>query len=122
MSILLAKFIAVYYLAAGIGMLLQPKAFKKLIEDYTKSVGLVFVSGIVGLTIGLLMVTYHNIWVKDWTVLVTIIGWIAVAKGLLFTAFPGSFGFFKSWVKNPQPWAIFVIALGAIFAYFSLTA
>lgn len=118
MSILIAKIIGIYYLTAGFGMLLNPKSFRKMIEEYEKSVAISFLGGIMALGIGLLIVLNHNTWTKDWTTLVTLVGWLAVIKGFLFTAFPQIMGKFKGSFKNPQPWGALVIALGLIFSYY----
>lgn len=44
---------------------------------------LFFVIAVMTVILGLLMVASHNIWVKDWTVVVTIFSWLVLVGGLL---------------------------------------
>ena len=58
------------------------------------------------------------IWAKDWTVLITIIGWVSLLKGIILIAFPQSISSFKGIYKNTRLWGIFMIAIGLLFGYF----
>ena len=42
----------------------------------------VYLSGVLMFTAGLAIVRAHNRWVRNWTVLVTVAGWFALALGL----------------------------------------
>ncbi len=48
----------------------------------------VFNNGIVWLMGGLAVVWFHNLWVKDWRVIVTLLGWMSLFSGLFRMAFP----------------------------------
>jgi hypothetical protein len=67
--------------------------------------------------IGLLIVVSHNIWVKDYRVVITIFGWLSLVKGIAYMAFP--WGWFTGWVGwwNRRGWyriwAVIGLALGA---------
>jgi hypothetical protein len=39
------------------------------------------------LVLGLAVVSSHNVWVGDWPVVITILGWVMVAKSLVFLLF-----------------------------------
>ena len=47
-----------------------------------------FLSGYIALIIGLITVILHNVWVADWRVIITILGWIALIKGIVRIGFP----------------------------------
>ena len=66
----------------------------------------------------MLLIEYHNIWVKDWTVVITIIGWFATLKGVLLLANPKFMLGFKNYYKDNKSWGIFVIVIGLFFAYY----
>jgi hypothetical protein len=117
-SILAAKILALTYISAGIAVLSDKITFVKIVEDYEKSKGLTFISGLMALIIGMLLVHYHNIWVRNWTLLITIIGWISLFKGIMLIVFPQSISYFKNWYKNNQVWGILMVAIGVIFGYF----
>lgn len=118
LSIFVAKVVSLLYLAAGIGALSGKITFAKIVDDFEKSPALTFMTGLFTLVVGMLLVQYHNIWVKDWPVLITIIGWAALIKGLMFIACPQKISFFKSWYKKNQTWGLVLIAIGLIFGYF----
>ena len=118
LSILVAKIMALAYISVGIGMLSGKLTYNKIIGGFEKSPGLTYLAGIFTLIIGVLLVEYHNIWVKNWTVLITIIGWVALIKGVMLVAFPQFISYFKNWYKNTRAWSIFIIALGLLFGYF----
>ena len=44
--------------------------------------GVVFIMGLISLVAGLAIVRVHNVWSGGWPVLVTVIGWYAVASGI----------------------------------------
>ncbi len=118
LSVLVAKILAITYLSAGIAAISGKITFKKIIEDFEKSSGLTFISGFITLVIGMLLVAYHNIWVTDWIVLITIVGWIALLKGIILIAFPQFILSFKNMYKNTYIWGVLMIVLGLIFVYF----
>ncbi len=43
----------------------------------------VYLSGVLLFVAGLAIVRAHNLWVRDWTVLVTLTGWFSLGLGLL---------------------------------------
>jgi hypothetical protein len=118
LSVLVAKILALTYISAGIAVLSGKITFSKIAEDFERSQGLTFVSGFITLIIGMLLVHYHNIWLKDWTVLITIIGWVTLLKGFMLIAFPQSITSFKGMYKYSRVWGIFMIAIGLLFGYF----
>jgi hypothetical protein len=118
LSILVAKILALTYISAGIAALSGKITFSQMMEDFERSPGLTFITGFMTLIFGVILVTYHNIWVKNWTVLITLIGWISVLKGIRLIAFPQSNAYFKSWYKNSKVWGICMLFVGIVFGYF----
>ncbi len=47
-----------------------------------------FVIGTLTLPLGLALVVGHNIWARDWPVLVTLLGWAMTLKSALYLLFP----------------------------------
>jgi hypothetical protein len=82
----------------------------------------IYLGGIAALIIGYLLVTFHNVWVKDWIVLITIIGWMALIKGLCLIVLPKasikiSNIFIEQMTKFLTAWAIVVIILGGLLCW-----
>ncbi|MDH5596637.1 MAG: hypothetical protein OEY44_00915 [Candidatus Peregrinibacteria bacterium] len=121
LSVFTAQVLAAVYLAIGLGMLLDKAHYKKLFDAALKDTGVMYLGGVMALVTGLALVNFHNEWVKSWEVLVTIMGWLALIKGVLLLALPGKFlGMTKSWVnsKNLGTYSVIVIALGLVFGYY----
>ena len=73
LSIFVAKIIAVTYIAISIGQFFGGITYKKMYQDIMRSPAFMVMMGLFGIVIGSLLIEYHNIWVKDWTVIITII-------------------------------------------------
>lgn len=116
LSIFIAKIIAIIYISIGIGVIGEKNSFKKMITEFEDYSAIVFLSGFITVILGMLLVQYHNIWVKDWTVVITIIGWAALLKGILLLAYPKFITKFKNIYKG-RSWGYIVIVFGLIFAY-----
>ncbi len=104
------------YLAMGIGGVINKDGYMKFMEDFAKSAGLLLITGLLTITVGFIMVTFHNIWIMGWTVIITIIGWIALIKGILILMFPGFyfriFDLMKKSKMLMRIYPIFVIIIG----------
>jgi hypothetical protein len=119
MSLFIAKIIAVVYVAVGLGMLLNFKYYQKVIKDALKNPLLALYGGMFALAIGFLLVSYHNFWVADWTVIITILGWAALVKGALLVLLPGPFmKFAKVFVKYMWFAPVFALIIGLVLGYF----
>jgi len=124
-SVFIAKVIAVIYLSFGFGMLFSGNYYKKIISKLIDDSSYMFLGGFMAIVFGMLIVEYHNIWIKDWTVLVTIIGWMALVKGIILLAFPQFFDIFKPMLKseNLNKFMLpLVLILGLVFGYFGFVA
>jgi uncharacterized protein YjeT (DUF2065 family) len=120
-SLLVAQIFGPIYVVIALGMMLNKGYYNNMIRDFMKNDALLYLGGIIALAIGLLIVQAHNYWVKDWTVLVTIIGWMAVLKGIWLLVFPDmAKKQTKAWMKGNmiQTASIFAFVLGVVFVYF----
>jgi hypothetical protein len=81
-SIYLAKLIGPVTVAMGVGMLLNGPVFRILAEQFLSSYALIFLAGLLTLTAGVALVLAHNVWVADWRVIITILGWLGVIGGI----------------------------------------
>ena len=119
-AVLVAQIAALAYLAMGIGFLSGKVSYEKMIKSFEDSPGLSMCLGIFSLIIGMLILESHSTWDKDWTVLVTIIGWGATIKGILFLACPQFMFKFKSCplCKRTKLMGVVVILLGLLLGYF----
>ena len=82
-SILLARLLGPLFLAAGVGMLANPAHYRSMVSGFLADPGLYYFSGALALTAGVAMLLFHNLWVADWRVAITVIARLSVAKGLV---------------------------------------
>ncbi|MFC1655739.1 hypothetical protein ACFL3C_02620 [Patescibacteria group bacterium] len=121
LSILVAKLYGAVCLALGLGLLFNAGYYKKAFGDMLKSKAYVFMGGAFALVVGLLLVMYHNVWEWQWYVIITIIGWIALVKGVLLLVFPKFANMFDSWFKNNSFLMVMGVGsliLGGVLTYF----
>ena len=120
-SIFLAKAIGLYLLIVGFGLLVNARIIRPMMRELIDNSALSFVSGFVALIVGILLVTVHNIWVADWRVIITIVGWMSLIKGIALVAFTGVIlNVSQKWVKNDFAYylsAALLILLGAFLLY-----
>jgi hypothetical protein len=70
------------------GMLTEGDAYSSLLKEFIGSRALIFVTGVLALTAGVAVVNAHNHWVRDWRVIVTVLGWLLVLRGIMNLVFP----------------------------------
>jgi hypothetical protein len=80
-SIFLAKLIGPVALVAAAGLFINTAAYRAMAREFLRSPALLYLSGLLTLTAGVAIVLAHNVWVADWRILITILGWLAVIGG-----------------------------------------
>ena len=91
LSFFLAQAIGCYLFITSLAMLVHQGRFKKLMHEFLASPALIAFSAGVHLILGLLIVLSHNVWISEWPVVVTIIGWIILLQGLMRQFFPETY-------------------------------
>lgn len=81
-SIFLAKTIGLYLVIISAALMLKADEFKPMMLDMLRNPSLVLFSGIMALIFGILIVVSHNVWVMDWRVIITLLGWLTLLKGV----------------------------------------
>jgi uncharacterized membrane protein HdeD (DUF308 family) len=125
LSKLIAKIASVIYLSASVGAFFGADRYRKIADDLFSNSGLTYLAGFITVIVGLLIVTYHNRWTKNWTVLITILGWLALVKGIFLITLPQfvqslSQRMFTDFGSRVFPYAS--LCLGLLFAYFGFVS
>lgn len=84
----LAKVIGLYLLIVSIALLTNQQQFTLAINNLINNSALMFVIGFFTIILGILLVVSHNVWEMNWRILITLIGWIALLKGISILIFP----------------------------------
>jgi hypothetical protein len=125
-SVFLAQLIGPVALAMGLAVLLDRRRFRALAEEFLTSPALMFLSGVLTLPMGLAIVLTHNVWTADWRVLITLLGWIAIAAGIIRIFWPSdaaSSG--RKLLAHPNTLLIggaFYVVIGAVLTFFGYFA
>jgi hypothetical protein len=86
-SIFLAKFWGWYLIIFFLILSFNPKRIVQIIRDL-KDQKFAIIIAFTAIFVGLLNILFHNIWQNDWTVIITLIGWISLFMGLSLFIFP----------------------------------
>ena len=117
-TIFLAKLWGSFFIIFG-GLSLITKQLGKTIE-MTDNKAFVISTGYITLLMGLITVILHNVWVLNWTIIITVLGWSTLIKGLMKIGFPEQIHKQAQRFKKKQ-WlsSIFMILLGAWLLWMS---
>lgn len=84
----IAKLIGPICIAGGAGMLFNTAVFKAMFERGLHDHLLIYVAGLVALTSGLAIIALHNKWECNWTLIITLFGWVATIGGTVRVVAP----------------------------------
>ena len=82
MAIWISKFLGPVILALSLPMIVTPTTLQETSRRFLADSPLVLISGVLAMTAGLSIVNTHNVWVLDWTLIVTLFGWALLLGGV----------------------------------------
>ena len=91
-STLISRLLGPVLLFMGIGAVIGllgkfPEAYVDVLREMNNQSATIIL-GMFALLAGLGIVNAHNLWVSDWRVIITILGWLAIIRGALSLLFP----------------------------------
>ena len=95
----IAQIIGLLFSIDAVGVLINTAIYRRMVEEFTESPALRYLGGILALFFGLFILNFNNAWTADWTVIITIIGWLSVVKGVLLIVFPNVYLQFANWMR-----------------------
>ena len=108
------------YLSIGIGIAVNPEFYKTIFSDFVERPAVLYLGGMMPLIVGYLIVAFHNTWTADLSVIITVLGWLALIKGVLILVKPKlMIAMTKGLVEKKKFMkieAIVAIVLGVVFA------
>ena len=123
LSIFLAKLLGLYMLIVAADLLLRRHEVEGAVKDFASSKGLLVFSGSFSLLFGLAIVISHPVFEGNWRGLITLLGYLIVARGIMRIAFPSRLQ--KKLVSffHKRYWFLFFILaiLGAYLTYCGFT-
>jgi hypothetical protein len=122
-SKMIAGLIGPTFVAVAAALLLNLGSISAVLEPLSRDPALVLIYGIFLFVAGLAVVRVHNRWTADWSVLVTILGWLLIVGGLVRMLFPLRFAAAAGdFAQSSGLIAAVAVALLAIGAFLSFKA
>jgi len=114
---ILARIFGLYMLAAGIGLVINRDAFVNIIAELRQHAFVLLMAGGMTFAVGAIILSIHEDWSNWLAIVVTLIGWLTLIKGLILLAVPKlSLSVGDKFAQSPSMvmvWGIVVAALGA---------
>jgi hypothetical protein len=114
---LIAGYAGPVMIAIAAAMLLNRGAIVGVIKDMANGPAFIFLAGLLTLLAGLAIVRAHNVWSAEWTVLVTVIGWLAIISGIVRIVWPDRIASVANRILSSENaitgWGFVVLMLGA---------
>jgi hypothetical protein len=105
--------IGFYELAAGLAGFTGRIDWTDMLDEFERSPALTFVTGFAAFAIGAAIHLSHHHWTDLPAIIVSAIGWIAMAEGLLIMVVPGPLlNFSRGLVRNQRAISIFAMLFG----------
>ncbi len=94
LTLFLTQVIGIYLVLIGLICIVKRKMMMHSMGDVITNKSLLYVVAIIELIAGISLVISHNVWVWNYAVIVTIVGWLMLVESLAYLALP------YSWVKK----------------------
>ena len=118
-TIFLARFWGSLFMILG-ALSIGAKFLERVI-NYTEDRTITISTGYITFLLGLGTVVAHNIWVSDWPVAITILGWITMFKGIEKIGFPDRVNKKAQMFKEKSVlWGIAIFFIGVLFFWIGL--
>lgn len=82
-SIFLAKAIGLFGTISTLAIISRYKLYLQIEAEAEKSLSTIYLTGFIILILGILITISHPVWVMDWRVIITILGWLTLLKGVM---------------------------------------
>ncbi len=114
--------IGLYELATGVASVTGRINWIALLDEFERSPALSFMTGFMVYVFGAVVVLVHCIWTDPLAIIVSAIGWVAAAEGLLLMIFPGPLlAFSRRLVGNQTLISLLTIVFGLVLVFLGLT-
>ena len=115
-SIFLARFWGGLFILLGLSSILAN--FLGRVIQYTEDRTITISTGYITLLLGLATVSAHNLWIKDWRVTITILGWMTLLKGIEKVVRPNHVNkLAQQFDKLQKFWGLIILLIGVWFLW-----
>ena len=125
-SLFLAQLIGPTLAVMGAGLLIDPRGFQTLANEFLGSRALIFLAGLLAFVPGLAVVLGHNVWVADWPVIITVLGWLSLIGGAVRILLPRQVVRIAQTILGRNSFVrvagAVIVLLGAVLMFFGFVA
>jgi len=89
-SIIIAHILGIIFVVLGVSLFTNKKAVAALLEESTKNGALMWTFGFLSLTMGAIVITFMDSWNSNVEILITILGWLMLLKGIALLILPSA--------------------------------
>lgn len=115
---LIAGYAGPLLIVVSLAMLVNRATLFNAIRELGKSQGLIMFAGMLTLLAGLAIVRAHNVWALDWTVIVTILGWLCIVGGIIRIVWPDRISALSERILENNTQFTVWAAIGALIGVF----
>ena len=120
----LAEVWGISIVAVCFALLIKDKHIKSLLAKIESDESL-FMWGFMSFVIGISMVLAYNVWAWNWQIIITLLGWAALLKGLCLLFCPEAVKKYAKMMGSTswfQVYMVILIIIGLIITYFGFVA
>ena len=118
----IARLVGPIFIVVAIGIVLNGPFYTALIAEATHSPTLIYLSGLLAMSIGLAVLNAYHSWSGGWRVIITVFGWIWLIGGILRLALPATTAAMAIEIyANPIVLlvvALVILIIGAVLTFF----
>jgi hypothetical protein len=89
-SIIIAHILGIIFVVLGVSLFTNKKAVLALLEETTKNGAIMWTFGFLSLTMGAIVITFMDSWNSNVEILITILGWLMLLKGIALLILPSA--------------------------------
>ena len=82
-SIFIARLLGPLIAIVGLALLANAEVFRAVLKEFIHSPALSYLAGFFGLLGGIALILVHNLWVPDWRIVITLLGWLTIVRGVV---------------------------------------
>lgn len=83
LSLFFARFLGILLTVICLGMLINKRYYHFLWQECIRQPIFITLFGMFDFILGLFIILLHNVWIADWRLLITLLGWILFIRGAI---------------------------------------
>jgi len=100
-TLIITQILGTIFIVLGLAMVVNKKYTAAAVQDMMQIKGLLWLCGFMATAMGAIMIAVHNVWTTGLPLLITVMGWMALVKGLFILLFPNwSSSFYKKYITD----------------------